>query len=216
MINERNMRRLIWAFALFPLLVTLIVFGRLPEEIPMHWNVHGDIDAFYSKLPWAFSLPLLGIIFTALFPVLSKIDPKKENYQKFKSQFLIIQLTLILFLAIMQGVIISISLGATFFSVDTLVKLLVGILIIILGNIMPKFKHNYFVGIKTPWTIANETVWAKTHRHGGYVWFIIGFLISILAFIPGTASAVVYFVLILGAAFEPIIYSWLKFKQEAK
>lgn len=212
--NENTMMKLMWAISLLPVIITIFVFGRLPEEIPMHWNLHGEIDAWYPKFPWAFMMPLIGILITVLATVLPKIDPKKENYERFKSQYFIIRLILVVFFAIMQMVIISISMGATFIKVDTIVKLMIGILLIVLGNIMPKFKQNYFVGIKTPWTLADEFVWAKTHRHGGFVWFIIGFLMSVLAFLPGNGSAVVYFALILIASVEPILYSWIQFKRQ--
>ena len=212
--NEKTMMRLMWAISLLPVLVTVFVFGRLPEEIPMHWNIQGEIDAWYPKFPWAFMLPVTCIAITIMATVLPKIDPKKENYERFKPQYFFIRLMLVVFLAILQMVTLSISMGATFIKVDTIVKLMIGILFIVLGNLMPKFKQNYFVGIKTPWTLANETVWAKSHRHGGFVWFIIGFLMCILAFLPGTGSAVVYFALVLFAAFEPILYSWIQFKRQ--
>ena len=212
--NENSMMRLMWGISLLPVLVTVFVFGRLPEQIPMHWNIHGEINAWYPKFPGAFMIPGIGIVITIMATILPKIDPKKENYERFKPQYYIIRLILVVFFAILQMVIIFISMGATFIKVDTIVKLMVGILIIVLGNLMPKFKQNYFVGIKTPWTLANEVVWAKTHRHGGFVWFIIGLIMSVLAFLPGTGSAVVYFALILIASMEPILYSWIQFKRQ--
>ncbi|MGE4282098.1 MAG: SdpI family protein [Clostridia bacterium] len=214
--NEKIIVRLMWAFSMLPVLLTLIVFEKLPDQIPMHWNIHGEIDAWYSKFPWAFAIPLLGIIITVLISVLPKIDPKKENYEKFKPQYFIIRLFVIIFLAVMQIIIIFTSMGATFLKVDTIIKFLVGILFIILGNLMPKLKQNYFVGIKTPWTLANEVVWTKSHRHGGFVWFGTGFIMSGLAFVPGMGSSVVYFTLIFVSAIEPIIYSWIRFRKETK
>ena len=202
-----------WAIALLPVIITVVVFGRLPEEIPMHWNLHGEVDAWYPKFPWAFMIPMVGIAITIMLPTLPKIDPKKENYDRFKPQYFIIRLILVVFFAILQMVIITISMGATFIKMDMIVKLLLGILFVVIGNLMPKFKQNYFVGIKTPWTLANEVVWTKTHRHGGFVWFFIGFFMSVAAFLPGIGSAVVYFGLILIATVEPIIYSWIQFNK---
>ena len=162
----------------------------------------------------AFLIPLVGIAIAVLTTILPKIDPKKENYERFKSQYLDIRMILVVFFAMIQVVIISISMGATFIKVDMIIKLMVGILLMVLGNLMPKFKQNYFVGIKTPWTLANEVVWAKSHRHGGFVWFISGFVMCVLAFLPGTGSAVLYFSLVLIASIEPIIYSWIQFRRQ--
>lgn len=212
--NEKTLLRVMWAVALLPLLITIFVFNSLPAEIPMHWNVHGEIDAWYPKFPWAFMAPVLGIIITIMATLLPRIDPKKENYDKFKRQYFIIRLILVAVFALLQIVTIFISLGATFIKVDTIVKLMIGILFIVVGNMMPKFKQNYFVGIKTPWTLNNEAVWAKTHRHGGFVWFAAGFLMSVLAFLPGVGSAVVYFSVILIVSIEPIIFSWFQYRKQ--
>ena len=212
--NEKALMRLMWVIALIPVIVTLFVFSGLPEQIPMHWNIHGEINAWYPKFPWAFMIPVVGIVITLLATLLPKIDPKKENYDRFKKPYLIIRLMLVAFFAIIQMVIISTSMGATFVKVDTIVKFLIGILFIVLGNLMPKFKQNYFLGIKTPWTLANEVVWAKTHRHGGFVWFIAGLIMSVLAFLPGFGSAVIYFAVILFASLEPIFYSWLLYQRQ--
>lgn len=213
--NEKGTLLIMLAIAVIPLLVTLVVFNRLPDLIPMHWNVSGYVDAYYPKFPWAFSIPVLGMMIVFLMGALPKLDPKRENYDKFKSQYQFIKIFMLLFFAVIQFIILSISLGADFIRVDMIVKLLVGIMFIAFGNLLPKFKHNYFVGIRTPWTIANESVWLKSHRHGGYVWFATGFFLVMLAFIPGTISAAVYFSLILIASFEPMVYSYLCYKKES-
>lgn len=214
--NERLMLNLMWAFIGLSFIVTWVAFNSLPALIPMHWNIHGEIDSWYPKFPWAFLLPVMGVVIAALVTVLPKIDPRRENYEKFRIQFIYIRLSLVIFFVIMQMVILASSLGANFLRVDTVVKFMVGILFVVLGNVMPKIKNNFFVGIKTPWTLTNNTVWAKTHRHGGFVWFIIGMLMSVLAFIPGTRSAAAYFILVAIAAIEPIVYSWLQYKREAQ
>ncbi len=200
--------------AVIPLLVTAVLFNRLPDLIPMHWDVNGQIDAYYPKFPWAFMAPVIGILIVLFMDILPKLDPKRENYDKFKSQYQYIKIFMLLFFVVIQFITISVSLGAAFIKVDMIIKLMVGIMFIFIGNLMPKLKHNYFVGIKTPWTIANESVWLKSHRHGGFIWFATGFALFGLAFIPGSISAAIYFSLILIASFEPIIYSYLCFRKE--
>lgn len=209
--NKKSLVILIWGFALLPVIITFAVYGKLPENIPMHWNIHGEIDSWSPKFPWAFAIPFVGILIAFMMWGLPKFDPKKENYEKFKPQYLIIKLLMVVFFAIIQIVILSISMGASSLRVDTISKLLLGILFIVFGNLMPKLKHNYFVGIKTPWTIASEAVWARTHRHGGIIWFITGFLLTILSFIPGSVSDRIYFFLIIIVAVEPTIYSYLQY-----
>jgi uncharacterized membrane protein len=192
----------------------LIFYNRLPENVPMHWNVYGQIDSFSPKFPGAFFIPLMEIFMTLVFVFLPKFDPKKENYAKFNKAYTVFMFVMVVFFTAIQLVILGVSMGADFIKVDTIVKLLVGLLILIIGNLMPKLKHNYFMGIKTPWTLSSESVWLKTHRHGGVVWFAAGVLMVLLAFIPGQISAAAYFSITIIAALEPILYSFLCYRKE--
>lgn len=214
--NERSKYILLWILSVVPLVITLIFYNALPEKVPMHWNINGQVDSYSPKFPGAFFIPLMELAMTALFIYLPKLDPKKENYVKFRKTYTFFMFAMIVFFTVLQIVIISVSLGAAFIKVDVVVKLLVGLLFLIIGNIMPKLKHNYFMGIKTPWTLSNEAVWLKAHRHGGFIWFLTGILLIILAFIPGGVSAAVYFGLIIIAALEPILYSYLCYRKEVK
>ena len=212
--NERNIYRILWALSAIPLVVTLVFYNILPENVPMHWNINGQIDSYSPKFPGAFFIPLMELFMTALFIFLPKLDPKKENYSKFKKTYTIFMFVMVVFFTSLQLVILGVSMGADFIKVDTMVKLFVGLMILIIGNLMPKLKPNYFVGIKTPWTLSNESIWVKVHRHGGIVWFVTGILLILLAFVPGELSARVYFALIMIAAFEPVIYSYLCYRKE--
>ncbi|MDF2524731.1 MAG: putative integral rane protein, partial [Clostridiales bacterium] len=166
------------------------------------------------KFPGAFFIPLMEIFMTLVFVFLPKFDPKKENYAKFNKAYTVFMFVMVVFFTAIQLVILGVSMGADFIKVDTIVKLLVGLLILIIGNLMPKLKHNYFMGIKTPWTLSSESVWLKTHRHGGVVWFAAGVLMVLLAFIPGQISAAAYFSITIIAALEPILYSFLCYRKE--
>jgi uncharacterized membrane protein len=205
---------IIWLLALLPLFITWIVYNKLPDQVPMHWNFQGEIDAWYPKFPGAFILPGLVIVINALLVFIPRFDPRKDNYAKFEKQYRTFQVFFNVLFLVLQIVIVFVSLGAVFVKVDLIVKLLIAGMFVLIGNMMPKFKHNYFIGIKTPWTLANEDVWNKTHRHGGYIWFASGCVLVVLAIIPGTISAILYFAIILISALEPIVYSYMKFKQE--
>lgn len=208
--NEKKIIRIMWVIAILPLIVTIVMFNRLPQQIPMHWDFQGQVDSWYPKFPGAFILPAIAIIITAMVSIVPKLDPKRENYEKFKPQYLMIRFLLVIIFVVLDFVTIAISMGAEFIRVDFVAKLIAGILFIVIGNLMPKFKHNYFVGIKTPWTLSNEDVWQKTHRHGGMVWFAAGFACSVLAFIPGLTSAIIYFSIIIFASVEPLVFSYIK------
>ena len=88
---------------------------------------------------------------------------------------------------------LSAAIGYEFIKVDNGVKLIIAVLFTVIGNLMPKFKHNYFIGIKTPWTLASEEVWFATHRLGGKLWFYGGLIMIIFSFIPGAVVSGIIF-----------------------
>jgi uncharacterized membrane protein len=212
--NEKNILKILWILSFIPLLITIVFYNRLPEKVPMHWNIRGQIDAYYPKFPGAFIIPVMGLFITFLLQFLPKLDPRKENYSKFKKQYSVFMFVMIAFFIVIQLIIIGVSMGADFIRVDAIIKLFLGIMILIFGNFMPKLKHNYLMGIRTPWTLSSEPVWYKAHRHGGVVWFVTGIILIILAFIPGGISAAAYFSLIVIASIEPLIYSYLCYRKE--
>jgi uncharacterized membrane protein len=194
---------------------SIIVYPSLPSEIASHWGVNGEVDGYMGKGFGTFFLPLLLIGLYALLIVLPKIDPKKENYEKFASTYNLIILLFVIFLAMLHVGVLLFNLGYDI-KIDMIVPIAVGILFIVLGNYMPKFKHNYFVGIKTPWTLANEKVWAKTHRFGGKVFIVMGLVLILSAFINGTAQFIVLMAVTLGGVFLLFLMSYIYFKEETR
>ncbi|MCR4436115.1 MAG: SdpI family protein [Clostridiales bacterium] len=207
---------ILWGLAAVPMLMSAAVYPFLPDEIPLHWNALGQVDRIGAKFPGAFILPAICLLLPLLMGILPRLDPRRENYEKFSGAYYWMRVCFVVVFGIINAVVLLICLGLASIPVDYIVKLLVGIMIMVIGNLMPKVKHNYFVGIKTPWTINSEDIWFATHRHGGMVWFAAGLAMSVLAFIPGTASAYAYFGVIIFAAFEPMVYSYLSYvKQRA-
>ncbi|OZM56999.1 hypothetical protein CIB95_09520 [Lottiidibacillus patelloidae] len=196
-------------------LFSIIVYPSLPNEVASHWGTNGEVDGYMSKLWGAFFLPilLLGLYFLLTF--LPNIDPKKENYKKFAGTYNLIILLFVIFLAMLHVGVLLFNLGMNI-NIAMIVPIAVGVLFIILGNYMPKFKHNYFVGIKTPWTLANEKVWAKTHRFGGKVFIVMGLILIFSAFFNGTAQFIVLLSVTFGGVFLLFLMSYIYFKKETK
>ncbi|MCJ8008661.1 SdpI family protein [Lederbergia wuyishanensis] len=172
--------------------ITCISYPFLPEQIGMHWNYKGVPDDFADKSYAAFVFPgiTLGVYILGL--LLPKIDPRKNNYPRFEGTYFWIINGIILFLFLFQIANIASSLGII--NPKYVVPVLIGLLFIFIGNLSPKFKPNYFIGIRTPWTLANEDVWRKTHRFGGKVFVVLGILMLLVPVIP--AAIQVYYVLI--------------------
>ncbi|MDK2822203.1 MAG: hypothetical protein PWQ67_83 [Clostridia bacterium] len=205
-----------WPFLIFlviPLIIAFLVYPYMPEQVPTHWNTNGEIDRYSSKEFGTFFLPLLNIGLYILFILLPQLDPKRANYQKFASSYIFLRYTIHIFFILLFALIILTSLG---YSIDIglWISLGVAILFILLGNIMSRVRHNYFVGFKFPWTLANEDVWRKTHMLGSKLMVVGGVFALIGIFFTENNMR---FIILMTGIFLPmvvtLIYSYLIFKK---
>lgn len=152
----------------------LLVYPSLPQQLPIHWNIHGAVDGYINKsLPAALLFPLMTLGIYLLLLLLPYIDPKRDKYAQFTTAFHAIRLTFTLFFLFLFATITISSLGYPL-PTGKLIPGAVALLIIVMGNFMGKIRHNYFIGIRLPWTFADEQVWNKTHRLGGKLFVISG------------------------------------------
>lgn len=163
-------------------ILSVVFFPQLPNEIAIHWDAKGVADDFGHKA-WIFLFP--GIMFSLLLLkiFMPKWDPKKENYAKFSKSYHVSTETVMVFLLAVHIVSLLMNLGYNI-QLVFVVYLALGLLFMILGNYLPKIQHNYFMGIRTPWTLASETVWQKTHRTGGKLFVLTGILMLLGLFLP--------------------------------
>jgi len=193
----------------------IIIYPYLPDQVPAHWNIAGQVDRYTSRFWGAFGIPLLTLGIYLLMIILPGLDPKRQNYNKFRGSYRIIKLSFVLFMAWIYAVVLLNTFNGNF-PVDRTVITAIGLLFILLGNFMSRFRHNYFVGIKTPWTLASEDVWSKTHRFGSRVWVIAGLVIAAAGiFIGGRQGFALFITAIAAAALIPVIYSYIIYKKTA-
>jgi len=191
------------------LLITAIwVYPHLPDKVPGHWNIHGEVDAYYSRTFGAFFEPLMVIGLYFLMLLLPLIDPKRDNYQRFTSAYTFLRWSLVIIFSIIYATTILVALGYPI-NIPLIVKAMVSVLFIIIGNFMGQFRHNYFVGIKTPWTLANEEVWQRTHRMGGKIWVIGGLVCLSMSVVNSSWGAIVFFASLMFMTIIPIVYSYI-------
>ncbi|MDI3534505.1 MAG: hypothetical protein PWQ82_870 [Thermosediminibacterales bacterium] len=186
------------------ILGTFFVFNDLPDRIPTHWNLKGEVDS-YSGKSFAFFTAFLPLILYILSLYLPKIDPKRQSYLKHKKAYEIVIMFILLFLIMIHWATILFSLGYNL-DISTVVRWGVGLLFIVIGNYMGQIRHNYFFGIKLPWTLANETVWRKTHRVGGFGFIVVGLIFILTSSIISFISLIV---LVIGLG----VYSYIEFKK---
>ena len=196
------------------IVTAMVTYPMLPDQIPVHWNIHGEVDRYMNTNPMSAMLfPFIALFVWGLFLLLPGVDPKREKYKLFKREYVIIQRVMLTFFLLLYGVTIATSLGYGI-PIGRVIPIGVGVLFIILGNYMGKIRRNYFVGFKLPWTLENETVWNKTHRFGGKL-FILGGLLTVAGVMlpPAMRFGVLIgsIVLMVGGT---VIYSWRMYKRE--
>lgn len=190
-----------------------VVYPRLPETIPTHWNMDGQPDGWSSRAFGAWITPVILLGMWALFRLLPAIDPRGANYAKFGGAFEAIIDSLMLFLLGMHIVLLRAGLGYPV-QIERIVPFGVGVLLIVIGNLLPRCRPNWFVGIRTPWTLSSDRVWEKTHRFGGRLFVAAGFLIVIASLLWVQWVHLVLITVVLLATAAVLIYSYLEWKRE--
>jgi uncharacterized membrane protein len=193
--------------------VSVWAYSQLPPTVATHWNLRGTPDGFSSRALAVAIMPAVILLMTGLFNVLPQLDPRRENYTKFIGTYWLIANAVIVFILVAHGMIIATGLGYAV-KIDRLMPIGVGVLFIILGNYLTRVEPNWFVGIRTPWTLSSDSVWRKTHRTGGWLMVVGGLVIAACAFLPHGAFLPLFIAAILIMAVIPIVQSYILWKRE--
>ena len=193
--------------------VSIWAYPRLPPTVATHWDLRGAPDGFSSRLLAVSIVPVVLLVMTGLYNVLPKLDPRGENYAKFLSTYWLIGNAVIVFVLVAHAMIIASALGYSV-RIDRLMPLGFGLLFIFLGNYITRVEPNWFVGIRTPWTLSSDTVWRKTHRTGGWLMVLGGLVIAACAFLPQGAFLPLFIPAIVVIAVVPIVQSYVLWKRE--
>lgn len=197
------------------IVLSIYFYQNFPEIVPIHWNVAGQADGFGSRAFGAFMMPVLLIAMYFLFELLPKIDPRKERYVEFTKVYSIIKTVIML---VLFGAYVISGLNSLGFvvPVEFWIPFMIGLMFIVIGNYFGKIRNNYFVGIKTPWTLSNEEVWNKTHRLGGKLFILAGVVMLFMGFIPVFMRLSLLLIVIAVAAVLPIVYSYFLYRKLKK
>ncbi len=199
-------------FIALMLLLGTLAYPHLPEQIPSHWNMRGEVDGYSGRAFGTYGMPLIILGLLLMFHFLPMIDPRHKNYDQFKKPYQVLKISVLALMTMLYVISMLYALGVPL-NISFLVNISIGFLFILIGNYLGKVKHNYFVGVKTPWTLASEDVWKKTHRLAGPLMAIAGALFVLGAFIDHPAFYFIPIGGILLAAFVPMIYSYLLYKK---
>jgi uncharacterized membrane protein len=193
------------------LVFAVVVFPSLPARIPSHWNVHGQVDGWMPRWPGAVLMPLVGVGIWLLLFGLRRIDPRKAHYERFDETYWIFLNVLSVYFALFTVLTLGAALGWPI-DMGRAVLLTVAVLFIALGNYLPRIRSNWWMGIRTPWTLESEEVWRKTHRLGGRLFVIGGLVAAVGALLPAPVQMWVAVAGLMLAGFIPVVYSYFAYR----
>src|SRR3989339_736177 len=195
-------------------LFTFLIFSLLPDKVAIHWNAAGKADGFSDKSPGIFILPGILVFLYFLFLVIPKIDPLNNNITSFHNSYGYIMLAIIVFIAYLHVLVLIYNLGHQF---NMTIMMLPGFVFLfyLIGEMLKDAKRNWFVGVRTPWTLSSDTVWEKTHKLGAKLFKASAILVIGGILFPDFAIFFVIIPIILSSLYLTV-YSYLEFKKESK
>jgi uncharacterized membrane protein len=194
-------------------IASLAVFPRLPATIPTHWGADGEINGTSPRLWGVVVMPVILLFIALMMRAIPAIDPRRENYPKFAGAFDAIFISTMLLLLVIHVAMLAAGLGYPV-AMGRITPIAVGALFIVLGNVIPRARPNWFIGVRTPWTLSSDRVWEKTNRLAGYVMVVIGIAIVILGLsaVQFAPKLIAPFAAI--AALGLVVYSYVEWRRE--
>lgn len=190
-----------------------LVWPTAPDRLPVHWDIHGQVNGYGGKFEGLLLLPLITLGIYLLLVFLPRFDPRYANYARFATVYSVIRAAIIVVMALIQAATLLWIKGIEF-NMSIAILLIVGVLFILLGIAMPRIQPTWFVGIRTPWTLSSERSWRKTHELGRWVFIVEGIVMIAAALTGATAVAMLMVGLILGGAVLLGAYSYIIWRQD--
>jgi len=197
-------------------LAGILLWNQLPEQMASHWDVNDQVNGYMPKFWGLFLMPLVTLGMLVLFLVIPAIDPLKANIAQFREAFNLFIALIIGFMIYVHGLTLAWSLGYHNFKMSMALLPFMGLLFIAIGFMLRKAKRNFFIGIRTPWTLSSDRVWDETHRLGAILFMASGALAVIGGFFGGMVAFWMLFVPLIGSTLFLLIYSYVLYRRETK
>lgn len=194
----------------------LLLWDQFPEQMASHWNENDQVDGYMPKFWGVFLMPLVTLGMFLLFLVIPNIDPLKANIAQFRDTFNLFVTFIIGFMIYVHALTLLWNLGYTNFKLSQAMLPAMGLLFIVIGSLLRKAKRNFFIGIRTPWTLSSDYVWDKTHQLGAVLFTVSGVLAVIGGFFGGMIAFWFLFVPLMGSTIFVLIYSYVLYQKEIK
>jgi uncharacterized membrane protein len=199
--------------ALLGVLASLAVYSRLPSSIAVHWDLDGNPNGWMPRPLGAFFAPVFLLVIGQLMRVLPRVDPRATAHAALPDAYETIIAAALLLILACHGIVLAVALGYRV-PIGRAVPALVGALIVVIGRVMPRLQPNWWYGIRTPWTLSDDRVWARTHRLAGFSMTAAGVVtIAAALALPASLGLPVLIAAIVAAVIGPVVYSYLAWRR---
>lgn len=198
------------------ILAGILFWNRLPDPMASHWNINDQADGYMPKFWGVFLLPLITLGMFVLLRFVPSMDPLKANIAQFRETFNLFIVLIVGFMLYLYGLTLAWNLGYNGFRMSGAMLPAIGLLFIFIGFLMRRAKRNFFIGIRTPWTLSSDAVWDETHRIGAVLFMISGALAFLGSLFGGIAAFWMMFAPIIGSTLFLLLYSYILYQRETK
>ncbi|MCK5476420.1 MAG: SdpI family protein [Candidatus Aenigmarchaeota archaeon] len=194
--------------------IGIYIYPQMPDKMASHWNAQGQVDGYMSKFWGVFLMPTISVGLLLLFLLIPKIDPLKANIEKFRKYYddFIVMMIAFLFYVYLLTLVWN---SGFVFNMTQFLTPASGLMFYYIGILTQNAKRNWFIGIRTPWTLSSENVWNKTHKIGGKLFKTIGIIAFLGIFFPNQMFFFVFFPVLFVAGYL-IVYSYIEYQKEEK
>jgi len=214
--NTRTTTFVVLLLVVAATIVGVVLWNRLPDPMASHWGPNDEVNGYMSKFWGVFLMPLITLGMMVLFLIIPSIDPLKANITKFRDVFNLFITVIVAFMLYIYILSLRWNLGYTDFGMSKAMLPAMGILFFFIGYLLRKAKRNFFIGIRTPWTLSSDKVWDETHRIGSVLFMISGALAFVGSFFGGMTAFWFLFVPIIGSTLITLVYSYVLYQREIK
>lgn len=210
--KNKTFLAIILTLILISIAISLIFYHYMPAQIASHWDINGEVNGYLPRFWGVFIIPIMMIVLACLFILIPYIDPLKKNIHLFIKDYYNFITFFILFLLLIHIQVILWNIGIKL-KINIILPIFMAILFYYIGNILPKLKRNWTIGIRTPWTLSNDKVWNKTHIFGAKVFKIIALITLLALFFPKYVLWFIFLPIIIGSIIT-VVYSYIIYKQK--
>ena len=214
--STRKMIVSVLVLLLVTTLAGVLHWNGLPDPMASHWGINDQVNGTMPKFWGVFLMPLISLGLFLLFLLIPVIDPLKANIAKFRGAFNLFIAFMTLFLMYVQGLTLAWNLGFTHFKMSESLLPAIGLLFILIGLMIRKAKRNFFIGIRTPWTLSSDKVWDETHRVGSILFIASGILALVGVLFGGVIAFLLILIPLIGSITFLVIYSYVLYRDETK